>query len=68
VQELKPWQAPAPKLRTTESSDTAGTESPSIPAWVGEDRPAPAVSREGGYSSELVGPLTPSDSDETSDD
>lgn len=38
VQDLKPWPAPPPKLRTKpESSDGTGPESVIVPAWVGED-------------------------------
>lgn len=39
VQDLKPWPAPPPKLRTKpESSDGTGPESAIVPAWVGDDR------------------------------
>jgi len=64
VQNLKPWQAPAPKLRTEESSDGGGAESPSVPAWVGEDRPSPSISRDDDASAP-VGPITPPVSGET---
>ncbi len=51
VQELKAWQAPAPKLRTKpESADDAGAEAPSVPAWVGEERPLAAGSSDGDAS------------------
>jgi hypothetical protein len=67
VQDLKPWQAPAPKLRTKpESSDGTGTESPSIPAWVGEERPSSGIGRDE-HGSALVGPITPPVSDKTAD-
>ncbi len=42
VQNLKPWRAPAPKLRTeTDGHDGTGTEVAIVPAWVGEDSPSP---------------------------
>ena len=63
VQNLKPWQAPAPKLRTEESSD-GGAESPSVPAWVGEERQTP-VSGGGDPGSALVGPIASPASGET---
>jgi hypothetical protein len=43
VQNLKPWHAPAPKLRTEpDESDGSGTEVAVVPAWVGEE---PSVAR-----------------------
>jgi hypothetical protein len=37
VQNLKPWHAPAPKLRTeSESVDGTGMELTTVPAWVGK--------------------------------
>jgi hypothetical protein len=41
VQNLKPWRAPAPKLRAEiDGRDATGTEIVIVPAWVGDD-PAP---------------------------
>ena len=37
VQNLKPWQELAPKLRTPGSDDSAQTDEPSVPAWVGQE-------------------------------
>jgi len=48
VQDLKPWSAPPPKLRTKpESSDGTGPESAIVPAWVGEDFPSPRAAEIG---------------------
>jgi hypothetical protein len=42
VQNLKPWQAPAPKLRTEpEAADGPGTELAVVPGWVGDAPAAP---------------------------
>ena len=42
VQNLKPWRAPAPKLRTeTDGDDGEGADVALVPAWVGDD-PTPA--------------------------
>jgi hypothetical protein len=40
VQELKTWQAPAPRLRSDadSGSDPKDSENPVVPAWVGEER------------------------------
>ncbi len=47
VQNLKPWPAPPPKLRTKpESNDGTDTESPIVPAWVGDDRPSVGIGRD----------------------
>ena len=49
VQNLKPWPAPPPRLRTKpESSAGTGTESPIVPAWVGDDRPSLGTGRDAG--------------------
>jgi hypothetical protein len=49
VQNLKPWPAPPPKLRTKpESSDGTNMESPIVPAWVGDDPPPPRAAEVGG--------------------
>ena len=51
VQDLKPWPAPPPKLRTKlESSDGTGPESAIVPAWVGEDFPSPRTAEIGDQS------------------
>lgn len=48
VQNLKPWQAPAPKLRTEpDSSDPTSMEIALVPAWVGE---SPTLERADGLS------------------
>jgi hypothetical protein len=65
VQNLKPWQAPAPKLRTEENSD-GGAELPIVPAWVGDDPPSPSVSPDGD-DSESAGPSAQPASGHTSD-
>jgi hypothetical protein len=57
VPNLKPWHAPAPKLRTeVESTETKGIEVAIVPAWVGEP---PAAARDDGTS------VVPSDGDLT---
>ena len=45
VQDLKAWQAPAPKLRTDAESqtDTTATDSLVVPAWVGEEHASPSL-------------------------
>jgi hypothetical protein len=56
VQNLKPWQAPAPKLRApTESTDGVEAESASIPSWVGEQVASPGA--DDAPSTALVGPI-----------
>jgi hypothetical protein len=52
VQNLKAWQAPAPKLRTDAgpAADTTTTELTVVPAWVGEHRASPSL--DGGASAE----------------
>jgi hypothetical protein len=45
VQNLKPWRAPAPKLRTaSDGHDGPDADGPLVPAWVGDD---PKTSRDG---------------------
>ena len=57
VQNLKPWQAPAPKLHTdAESTEAKSMEVAIVPAWVGEP---PAAAQVDGTSA------VPSDSDLT---
>jgi hypothetical protein len=64
VQNLKPWQAPAPKLRTEpESSDGATSESPSVPAWVGEESPSPGTDQGDDQNAGSSSPFTVRDSD-----
>jgi hypothetical protein len=49
VQNLKPWPAPPPKLRTKpESSDGTIMEPPVVPAWVGDDSSPPRAAEVGG--------------------
>lgn len=50
VQDLKAWQAPAPKLRTEEPADCADSDTPTVPAWVGEERRPPASALDEGES------------------
>ncbi len=48
VQDLQPWPAPPPKLRTKpESNDGTSPESPIVPAWVGDDSPPPRAAEIG---------------------
>lgn len=64
VQNLKPWHAPAPKLRTEpESRDGAATETPIIPAWVGEERPSPGIDRGDDQNAGSSSPFTVRDTD-----
>jgi len=64
VQNLKPWQAPAPKLRTEpESSDGITSESPSVPAWVGEESPSPSIDRDDDQNTGSLSPATVRDTD-----
>jgi hypothetical protein len=55
VQELKAWQAPAPRLRTdpeTTDSEPAETEAPLVPAWAAEENAA--ASLDGDISTETA--------------
>lgn len=44
VQNLKPWQAPAPRLREEpEPQNRADEQPPIVPAWVGQESAAPSL-------------------------
>ncbi len=63
VQALKPWQPRPPQLHTEpESADTVSTE-PSVPAWVGEERPTPPDAGELGQGTAVVGPIASPEGD-----
>jgi hypothetical protein len=64
VQNLKPWHAPAPKLRTEpESRDGAATEMTIIPAWVGAESPSPSIDQVDDQNTGSSSPATVRDID-----
>jgi hypothetical protein len=64
VQNLKPWHAPAPKLRTEpESRDGTGVELTIVPAWVGEESPSPGIDQVDDQNTGSLSPATARDTD-----
>jgi hypothetical protein len=64
VQNLKPWHAPAPKLRTEpESRDGTGVELTIVPAWVGEEPPSSDIGQGNGQNAGSSSPATTRDTD-----
>jgi hypothetical protein len=54
VQNLKPWQAPAPKLHTEPDTADGAVETVVIPAWVGEEPATPSL--DGRDNPKAIGP------------
>ncbi len=64
VQNLKPWPAPPPKLRTKpESDDGKNMESPVVPVWVGDDSPSQRATEAKDQNGWAAMPSLPPDAD-----